>query len=614
MPLLLTAMPPPFYLCFATSVPVTRTPHVFCLSTVNQFTRQPAIASPLRRAHLHHAAAASRVPRATAAAATTVSNNSENKNNNNANPAGFNNNGATDPDDVPPVVTAQVTNSALGTLLSYISELSKQQPFIRRRLILSLICILASKLIGVTVPFFFKQAVDALMLASSSSGVAAATSKATRAATVAIVLHGVTRLFASITHELRSVVFAKGGQRVGRSATATAFAHLHSLEVAFHAGSRTGAVTRVIDRGTRAIMTIFRAMVFSFFPSFFELVLVCTVLFTKFSAAYAAVTLLTFAAFTTWTLSINNTMSLIRQRLNSAENEASAKLTDSLINIEAVKVYDNARHETKRYDKSLEKFEAISIQNEKLFASLNIGQTAAYTVGLTALLLLATTDIAAGRITVGSVVLLTTMIQRLWIPLDFLGWQYREVKQSIIDVQNLFDILRREPAVKDRADTTPLIVTEGHIDFQNVCFSYPAGDAALPFASKKAQPVKQEPQRDAMKANGKDKHFNNGVASAKGNGTNHAQSHSPAKRTRRRVAIDNLSFSVPGGTSVALVGASGSGKSTATRLLCRLYDVTGGRILIDGQDIASTSLSSLRNAVSIVPQVSEKTDPQPRLA
>lgn len=407
-------------------------------------------------------------------------------------------------------------------------------------------------------------------------------------------MHGIARIAASVSHELRNAVFARAGQRIGRSITATSFAHMHSLELAFHTTSRTGALTRVVDRGTRSVIVLFRAILFSFFPSFFELLLVCAVLFSRFSRAYVAITLITFFAFTAWTLSINNEMSRMRAQLNLAENEASAKLTDSLLNAEAVKVFDNAKFETERYDVSLTQYENVATRNETLFARLNVGQTCAYTIGLTALLLLAARDIVIGKLTVGSVVLLSTMLQRLWVPLDFLGWQYREVKQSLIDVQNLFDVLKRESRITDVDGAKDLVATEGDIEFDNVTFLYPSADNSLPFTQKTASP-------SLSAQNGNGNGSSNGAAHDAYVSMEESVSTTPAKR--RRVAIDRLSFKVPAGSSVALVGASGSGKSTATRLLCRLYDVTSGRILVDGQDISQVSLSSLRQAVSIVPQV-----------
>lgn len=492
-----------------------------------------------------------------------------------------------------PKLTPDAARSAFSTLVGYFRDLSTREPFIARRLVLALMCIVLSKMIGITVPFFFKKAVDALMEAGSSNAVTSkiGASNTTRLAVVSILLHGLARACASITHELRNAVFARGGQRVGRSITATTFAHLHSLELAFHTASRTGAVTRVVDRGTRSVMTIFRAMVFSFFPSFFELILVCAVLFARFSATYVLVTLATFAAFTAWTLIVNDRLGRVRSRLNAAENEASAKLTDSLVNIDAVKLYDNEAHETSRYDASLEKYEAIAVSNEQMYARLNMGQNFAYTTGLTVLLLLAARDIVAGSMSVGSVVLLTTMLQRLWVPLDFLGWQYREVKQSLIDMQNLFEILNHRPAIQDHPDATPLKVSQGEIVFDNVTFVYPAADAALSFTSKTStSQVNGKPEEEVSSAVSESDSVSNGNSST--------------QKRSRTVAIDRLSFSVPAGSSIALVGASGSGKSTTTRLLCRLYDVTSGRILIDRQDIAKSTLSSLRQAVSIVPQVS----------
>lgn len=492
-----------------------------------------------------------------------------------------------------PVLSPRVARSAVLTLVSYFSDLSTREPFIARRLLLAVMCIITSKLIGISVPFFFKRAIDALMLVamppSASSAASAASGRMARIAIITILLHGLARITASITHELRNAVFAKGGQRVGRRITATSFAHLHSLDVSFHIGSRTGAVTRVVDRGTRSIMTIFRAVIFSFFPSFFELILVCTVLFTRFSAIYVAVTLATFAAFTGWTFAVNNKLSRERANLNSAEDEASAKLTDSLINVDAVKLYDNELHEISRYDASLQLYETIAVRNEKLYARLNIGQTLSFTTGLTALLLLATRDIISGRISVGSVVLLSTMLQRLWVPLDFLGWQYREVKQSLIDMQNLFDILNRKSAVVDAPNAKMLTVSRGEIVFDDVTFVYPVGDEANSSTVENASPpADSEVDNDI-----------DGIGPYEDNGSKSKRN----MRGRRRIAIDHLSFTVPAGSSVALVGASGSGKSTATRLLCRLYDVTAGRILIDGQDIAKATLWSLRQAVSIVPQV-----------
>ncbi|KAI0566199.1 ABC transporter-like protein [Gracilaria domingensis] len=472
-----------------------------------------------------------------------------------------------------PKFSPRLAQSSLRALADYYSTLCKTQPFIARRLVLSIISIIVSKLIGVTVPFFFKRIIDNLMAHSAKA------SAETFSLTVsAILLHGLTRLLSSVSHELRSCVFAKAGQRVGRSITATSFAHLQSLEMAFHNSAQTGAITRVVDRGTRSVLTIFRGLIFAFMPSLFELLLVCGVLFSRFSVWYVAVVLITFAAFIAWTLCINDKLGRVRRDMNTVENDASAKLTDSLINVEAVKAFDNADFELNRYDKVLTQYEELAVSNEWHYAALNVGQGAIYTTGLTLILLRAAQGVVAGTTTVGSVVLLATMLQQLWVPLNFLGWQYREVKQSLIDMQNLFDVLKRTPRVVEARKAAVIDIEGGEIVFDDVTFRYPEPDDSLVFTRK--------------------------VPEAARNNGNESSSYS-----HRRLALDRVSFRVPPGKSLALVGSSGSGKSTVTKLLTRLYDATSGRILIDGQDISTATMDSLRHVVSIVPQVRESLSP-----
>lgn len=344
------------------------------------------------------------------------------------------------------------------------------------------------------------------------------------------------------------------------------------LDLAFHTAARTGALTRVVDRGTRSVLTIFRGVVFAFLPSLFELFLVCVVMLRTFSAVYAAVTVTTFVAFVLWTLRVNDRLSVARAEMNAAENEASAKLTDSLMNVEAIKAFDNAAFETSRYDETLESYEGLAVRSEWMFGRLNVGQGAVFNVGLTVNLLLAANGVMTGRLTVGSVVMLATMLQQLWTPLNFLGWQYREVKQSLIDLQNLFDVLARQPRIRDKDGAKPLEVSGGAITFENVAFEYPEPDEELRFGGEQGEREK------VLGEDGKE------------------------SMEKGRLALDGLSFHLPAGKSLALVGSSGSGKSTATRLLCRLYDLRGGRICIDGQDIAEATIESVRQAVSIVPQ------------
>lgn len=474
--------------------------------------------------------------------------------------------------------SGSLAKTSLQALVGYYRQMCREQPFIARRLLAAIAAIVLSKIIGIFVPFLFKRVVDLLTVASSSPLRAAAgtkeVAKSLKLIGVAILFHSLARLLASIAHEMRNAFFSKAGQRMGRSITAASFSHILSLEAAFHNAAQTGALTRIVDRGTRSVLMIFRGMLFAFLPSLFELLLVCIVLLKRFSVWYALVTVVTFLGFIGWTLAINDELGKVRAQMNAVENESSAKLTDSLVNVEAVKSFDNGGFELSRYDQSLERYESIAIRNEWLFAFLNMGQSAIFTAGLTVNLFLATQGVLAGTLTVGSVVMLATMLQQFWVPLNFLGWQYREVKQSLVDLQNLFEILQRDPKISDFAGAKPLLVSGGEIRFEDVSFQYPELDESLVFTRKdQVKPVSLQ---------GED------------------ESNRPPKR---KMALENLSFTVPAGKSLALVGSSGSGKSTATRLLYRLYDLSGGKITVDGQDISKATLASLRQAVSIVPQV-----------
>lgn len=519
---------------------------------------------------------------------------------------------------VRPILSAALARSSLAALLQYYRDIARQEPFLVTRLVLALACICLSKAIGIAVPFLFKRIVDMLTLLVSKPSTTASSGVAATLPLVfsAIFLHAFARVAASVAHELRNAVFAKAGQRIGRRMTATTFAHLHSLEAEFHNSSQTGALTRVVDRGTRSVLTIFRGLLFAFLPSLFELALVCVVLFTSFSAWYAIVTVCTFVTYLLWTFRINDKMAEVRGKLNDIENETSAILTDSLVNVEAVQAFDNARFELERYDDALSRYEQIAILNEWLYTGLNVGQGIIFTACLTAVFVMAAVDVVAGTLTVGSLILLSTMLAQLSAPLMFLGWQYREVKQSLIDLQNLFDVLSREPKIKDAPNAKTLVVTKGEIEFDNASFTYPEDSTdSLSFLRKSWAPSETDVQQK--------------------------EEHAPPKRRR---ALRNLSFTAGAGESTALyvcssvlslssslksgydhsfsnllkscdvllflhlmssksVGSSGSGKSTTTRLLYRLYDLTEGRILIDGQDVSKVTLSSLRQAVSIVPQV-----------
>lgn len=462
--------------------------------------------------------------------------------------------------------------SSLRALIKTYLRLAAAEPFIVRRLVLAVICVIISKLLALLVPLQFKRSVDALSGAATER---AGGTVALRAFASAIALHFVATIGASMTRELRNGVFSRAGQRIGRRVTATAFAHILRQDAAFHAASATGTLTRIVDRGTRSVMTVFRGLIFSFGPTLLELLLVCTVLWRAFSAWYAIVTLATFAIYLAFTFRLNDAMSLVRLEMNLVENESGAKLADAFFNVDSVTAFDNFNFESKRFDATLRRAEELAVRNEWLYVFLNFGQGAIFTTGLVAMLWRSGTSIIAGSMSVGSFVMLYSMLQQLWVPLNFLGWQYREVRQSLIDLQNLFAILERQSIVREIEGAQPLIVKGGGVEFRNVSFSYPKEeDLDMDFIKKRSEGAKFS---DAH-ADGED-------------------------IEKRRQAIKNLSFKVEPGQSLALVGPSGSGKSSTLKLLYRLFDVSDGNILIDGQDISQVSLSSLREAVSIVPQV-----------
>lgn len=481
-------------------------------------------------------------------------------------------------------LTASRAKGTLASLLGYLRSVAAEEPKVLMRLLAAVACMVVSKLLGISVTLLYRRAVDAVALASATTTSAGVAAAAVRSAVQILLAHGLVKVVVSVAHELRNAVFASSGQRLGRRVTRATLGHLHTLESAFHTSSRTGQLTRIVDRGTRAVQIIFRAALFSFVPSIFELSLVCGLLARRFTWPFAAVTLATFVVFLTFTLVQNNKMAITRARMNSVDNEASAKLVDSLTNYETVRVFDNAGFELERYDACLAAHEVAAVKSEWEFAVLNAGQSSIFACGLTGVLVLAAQGIAAGVMSVGDLVMAAALLQQLWVPLGFLGWQYRELKQSLIDMQNLFDVLARPARVRDAPGAPDLKVTGGEVVFENVSFAYGAGEPLV--SSVEAAAVA------ATSANGAPK-----------NGDVVAPDRASLETDARTASVvSNVSFRVPAGKTLAIVGSSGSGKSTTLRLLYRLYDLTSGRILIDGQDISQVTQASLREAIGIVSQ------------
>jgi ATP-binding cassette, subfamily B, heavy metal transporter len=406
---------------------------------------------------------------------------------------------------------------------------------LRVRVILALLLMIAAKGINVVVPVFFKHAVDALSVGASAVLVVPIG---------LLVAYGMTRVLAHAFGELRDAVFAKVAQRAIRLAGLRTFRHLHRLSMQFHLDRQTGGISRAVERGTKGIEFLLTFMLFNILPTLIEVLLVCGILWTLYSVWFALVTLATITGYIVWTLSITEWRIKFRRRMNETDSEANTKAIDSLLNFETVKYFGNEEHEARRFDGALQAYEKAAVDSKTSLSLLNIGQGAIISIGLTVVMIMAGQGVAAGTMTIGDFVLVNAYLIQLYMPLNFLGFVYREIKRSLIDMETMFGLLGKTPGIQDRDDATNLNVNGGNIEFRNVSFRYDS----------------------------------------------------------RRPVINDISFEVPAGKTVAIVGPSGSGKSTISRILFRFYDVDEGDVLIDGQDIRTVTQDSLRAAIGIVPQ------------
>jgi ABC-type transport system involved in Fe-S cluster assembly fused permease/ATPase subunit len=413
------------------------------------------------------------------------------------------------------------------TLLPYLLEY-------KGRVTLALCFLSAAKLANVGVPLLMKQIVDAL---DSKTAVLVLP-------VALLVVYGLLRLSTTLFAELRDIVFVRVTKRAIRRVALQVFRHLHSLSLRFHLDRQTGGVSRDIERGTRGISTLLSYMLFSIIPVILEFSLVAIVLLTKFDWRFAAVTLVAVILYMTFTFSVTEWRMEIRRRANELDSKANTRAIDSLLNYETVKYFNAEEFEARRYDENLRKYETAEVTNEASLGLLNIGQSAIIAVALTLLMILAAQGVVQHRLTLGDLVLINGLLIQLYIPLNFLGMVYREIKQSLTDMDKMFRLLHENREVEDQPGAPALAVGHARVTFEHVNFSY-------------------EP--------------------------------------RRQILFD-VSFEIPAGKTVAVVGHSGSGKSTLSRLLFRFYDVDGGRITIDGQDIRGVTQASVRASLGIVPQ------------
>ncbi len=413
---------------------------------------------------------------------------------------------------------------------------------LRLRIYAALVLMVLGKLVTVAIPYSFKWATDALV---GREDAAVAHLPALLAGPLALTLiYGLLRMVMAVLTQARDALFASVAMHAVRRMANDVFVHLHELSLRFHLERKTGGLTRVLERGRSAIETIVRMTMLTGVPTLLEFVLVMGVFLVQFDWRYALAVALMIAAYTLFTALATNWRISIRQVMNESDQDANTKAIDSLLNFETVKYFGAEAREASRYDLSMRRYEKMSVKTYVSLAVLNAGQAIIFSAGLAIVMAMSIAGIKAGRNTVGDFVLINAMMIQLYQPLNFMGLVYREVKQAVIDIDMMSGILGQTPEVQDRPGAEALVVTEGHLRFEDVWFRY-------------------DPKREILRG---------------------------------------VSFDVPPGKTVAVVGPSGAGKSTLSRLLFRFYEPYRGRITVDGQDISAVTQASLREAVGMVPQ------------
>jgi ATP-binding cassette subfamily B protein len=419
------------------------------------------------------------------------------------------------------------------------------RPDLKTAVVVSLVFVLLAKLVTVAMPFTFKWATDALVAAAGGNvPPRTALPWLIGAPVAAIVLYGAVRIGMALLVQMREAMFAKVAMHAVRTLALSAFEHMHELSLRFHLERKTGGLTRVLERGRLGIESISRMVLMTFIPTIVEFLLVLAVCAWEFDWRYVAVVLGMIVLYLWFTVTATNWRIQIRRTMNESDTDANTKAIDSLLNYETVKYFGAEEREALRYDRSMATYERASVKAYTSLAVLNAGQAAIFTAALTLCMVMAGLDVTAGRASVGQFVMVNALLLQLFIPLNFMGMVYREIRQSLTDIERMMEVLEVAPEVADLPGARPLRIAGGSIRFDNVRFGY-------------------EPDR---------------------------------------VILDGLTFEVPAGKVVAIVGPSGAGKSTVSRILLRFYDVSGGRVSIDGQDIRDVTQATLRAAIGVVPQ------------
>jgi ATP-binding cassette subfamily B protein len=402
--------------------------------------------------------------------------------------------------------------------------------------------LVAAKIITVLVPYAYKWTTDALT-AKPVAGAVPLTTLFT-VPVMLVIAYGVGRILMNVFNNLRDALFARVGQHAVRNLAYITFVHMHELSLRYHLQRRTGGLQRVIERGVSGIETIVRFTILNTIPTFLEFAFAAGIIAYQFDWTYLVVVVVTIVVYVWFTVKVSDWRIKIRRAMNESDQDAHSKAIDSLLNFETVKYFGNEKLEATRYDRAMARYEEAAVRIWTSIAWLNIGQVVIFSIGMTICMVMSAQAVIAGKQTIGDFVLINALLMQLSIPLNFIGMVYREIKQGLIDIEAMFDLLEVKPEIVDAPGAPPLQVTGGEVRFEDVRFHY-------------------DPNREILKG---------------------------------------ITFRVPAGKTVALVGPSGAGKSTISRLLFRFYDVTGGRVAIDGQDIRSVTQESLRAAIGMVPQ------------
>ena len=421
------------------------------------------------------------------------------------------------------------------------------RPDLKLRVALALGVLVAAKIITVLVPYTYKWATDGLTSPPTPGADGSPTVGLSVVFAVPIMLviaYGIGRILVNVFNNLRDALFARVGQYAVRNLAYRTFVHMHELSLRYHLQRRTGGLSRIIERGVNGIETVVRFTILNTLPTFFEFALAAAIITYQFDWVYLAVIAVTVVLYVWFTVKASNWRIKIRRAMNQSDQDAHSKAIDSLLNFETVKYFGNEKMEAGRFDRAMARYESAAIKIWTSLAFLNIGQVVIFTAGMTICMVMSGAAVMRGEQTIGDFVLINALLMQLSIPLNFIGMVYREIKQGLIDVEAMFDLLDVAPEIVDRPGAGPLAVTGGRVRFENVSFHYET----------------------------------------------------------TRAILNGVSFDVPPGRTVAIVGPSGAGKSTISRLLFRFYDVTGGRITIDGQDIRDVTQESLRAAIGMVPQ------------